>query len=79
VKVLLFTLTLGARKLTERQARLLKLISGLMMLGLGLLMLLAPERLGDPKVAVALLGGALGAGALMAFWERRHGSRGVGA
>ena len=43
--VLAFTLTLGARKLTERQGRVLKLLSGLMMLGLGAVLLVAPDRL----------------------------------
>jgi len=41
--VAVFTRTLGARKLTEREGRLLKLLSGVMMLELGLLLLLAPE------------------------------------
>lgn len=41
--VLVFSFTLGARKLTEEQGLVLKLLSGLMMFGLGLVMLLAPE------------------------------------
>jgi hypothetical protein len=53
--VLVFSLTLGARKLTERQGRILKLLSGLMMLGLGLVMLSAPELLVQPWVGVLLL------------------------
>ena len=55
VIVLLFTLTLGSRKLTEAQGRVLKLLSGLMMLGLGLVLLLAPELLDNWLTAVALL------------------------
>ena len=47
--------TLGARKLSEREGRLLKLLSGLMMLGLGVLLLLAPERLNDLSLALGLL------------------------
>ena len=43
--VLVFAFTLGARKLSERQGRFLKLLSGLMMLGLGLVMLFAPDML----------------------------------
>jgi hypothetical protein len=54
--VLVFTFTLGARKLTERQGRVLKLLSGVMMLGLGAVMLLAPERLSSPWVGAGLLG-----------------------
>ena len=59
--VLAFVRTMGARKLSEREGRLLKLLSGLMMLGLGLLLLTAPERLNDLSVALGLM---LGAGAL---------------
>ena len=43
--VLAFSFTLGAHKLSERQGRFLKLLSGLMMLGLGLMMLFAPDTL----------------------------------
>ena len=43
--VLVFSFTLGARKLSERQGRFLKLLSGLMMLGLGLMLLFAPDAL----------------------------------
>jgi len=55
VIVLTFTLTLGSRKLTEMQGRVLKLLSGLMMLGLGLVLLVAPELLDNWLTAVALL------------------------
>jgi hypothetical protein len=56
----LFALTLGARKLTEHGGRLLKLASGLMMLGLGMLLLVAPQRLDNPLIGVALLAVAVG-------------------
>ncbi len=59
--VLAFVRTMGARKLSEREGRLLKLLSGLMMLGLGLLLLAAPERLNDLSTALGLM---LGAGVL---------------
>jgi cytochrome c biogenesis protein CcdA len=57
--VAVFAWTLGARKLSERQGRLLKLISGLMMLGLGLVLLIDPEVLSRPWVGIGLLTGAL--------------------
>jgi hypothetical protein len=57
--VLVFTFTLGARKLTEQQGRVLKLLSGLMMGGLGLVLLVAPALLSDPRVGALLLGAAL--------------------
>jgi hypothetical protein len=53
--VLVFTRTLGARKLGEREGRLLKLLSGTMMLELGVLLLVAPEWLSRLGVAFALL------------------------
>lgn len=53
--VLVFARTLGARKLTEREGRLLKLLSGLMMLGLGILLVVAPELLGRVGIAFGLM------------------------
>lgn len=58
--VLLFVRTLGRRKLSESEGRLLKLISGFMMLGLGLGLLLKPELINNPLAAIALLASALG-------------------
>lgn len=55
-----FAFTLGARKLSEREGRLLKLLSGLMMLQLGMLLVLAPELLNRLGVAFALIGIAVG-------------------
>jgi len=53
--VLLFTFTLGSRKLSERQGRVLKLLSGTMMVGLGLVMLFAPEALNSLWMGAGLL------------------------
>lgn len=55
VIVLLFVRTLGARKLAEDEGRVLKLLSGLMMLGFGALLLGAPELLGNALAAIAVL------------------------
>jgi cytochrome c biogenesis protein CcdA len=59
--VVAFALTLGRRKLTEREGRILKLLSGMLMLCLGAVLLFAPERLDSiwtallvPGVAIAL-------------------------
>jgi len=68
--VLAFVRSMGARKLSEREGRLLKLLSGLMMLGLGLLLLLAPEKLGNIGVALAIPGIAIGLTWLAASWTR---------
>ncbi len=57
--VVLFVATLGGRKLKEEEGRVLKLLSGLMMLGLGLVLLLMPESLSQPLVALAVIAAAL--------------------
>ena len=66
-----FAFTLGARKLTEREGRLLKLMSGLMMLQLGALLVLAPDALNRLGVAFALIAMAVGATWLAARFTRR--------
>lgn len=45
VIVMIFVFTMGRRKVSEKQGRILKLISGSLMLALGLLLILAPELL----------------------------------
>jgi thiol-disulfide isomerase/thioredoxin len=75
VIVLVFTFTLGARKLTDREGRILKLVSGLMMLGLGGMLVLAPERLSSVVSALGLLLGALGGTALVLVAERQRARR----
>jgi len=77
--VLAFTYTLGARKLTEGQGRLLKLLSGVMMLSLGLVLLLRPQLLDRLWVGAALFGVALAVTLAAAWFEQargRAGSRG---
>lgn len=51
----LFVITFGSRKLQAHEGRILKLLSGLMMLGLGLALLLRPEWLTDIGSAAAIL------------------------
>jgi len=53
--VVIFTVTLGAKKLTEWQGRKLKLLSGLMMFCLGLILLIDPALLNNIFVALAIL------------------------
>ncbi len=53
--VLAITISLGARKLTEWQGRQLKLLSGLMMLFLGLILLVNPALLNNVLATVLLL------------------------
>ena len=68
--VAVFAWTLGSRKLSEREGHLLKLLSGLMMAGLGTALLVAPAWLTRPWVALAMLGAALGGTALAARRRR---------
>ena len=68
--VMAFVRTLGARKLSEREGRLLKLLSGLMMFGLGSLLILAPEQLDNPLTALALPLAAIALTMLAARWHR---------
>jgi len=57
--VVMFTLTLGNKKLSEREGRLLKLLSGSMMLGLGTILLLKPEWIGNMLISVGVIAGAV--------------------
>jgi thiol-disulfide isomerase/thioredoxin len=65
-----FVLTLGARKLQEREGRILKLVSGNMMLGLGLLLLFFPQGLTQAGIAVLALVGALALSGIIILWDR---------
>jgi len=53
--VLLFTIKLGSRKLSEQEGKTLKLLSGVMMLFLGLILLIAPDLLSNLSAAAAIL------------------------
>ncbi len=55
----LFVLTLGRRKLSEREGRILKLVSGLMMTALGMLLLVQPQALGRLEITVLLISAVL--------------------
>ena len=64
--VTVFVKTMGARKLTEAEGRLLKLISGFMMLGFGLLLLVAPNMLTNALASILVLAVAVGASLVVA-------------
>lgn len=53
--VTIFTVTLGKRKLSEWQGRVLKLVSGTMMLGLGGVLFINPALLNDVKFSFFIL------------------------
>ena len=64
--VAVFARTMGARKLTESEGRILKLVSGFMMLGFGLMLLLAPDLLTNARASILLLLGAVAVALLFA-------------
>jgi hypothetical protein len=57
--VVVFAMRFGSHKLSERDGRILKLLSGLMMLMLGVLLVFQPAALNNPVTAVGLLLGAV--------------------
>jgi len=71
VIVLTFSITLGAKKLTEWQGRVLKLLSGLMMLFLGLVLLINPALLNNMLLSVGLLVSALSVAMIIIFTTKR--------
>jgi thiol-disulfide isomerase/thioredoxin len=68
--VIVFVRTMGARKLTEREGRILKLVSGFMMLGFGLLLLAAPQLLTNPLASILVLAVAVAAALVAARFAR---------
>ncbi len=68
--VIIFSITLGSKKLTEFEGRLLKLLSGSMMSGLGLVLLLKPEWLSNMLVSVGVIGGAIILTAVVALIQK---------
>lgn len=70
-----FTVTLGNRKLTEWEGRVLKLLSGVMMLMLGLVILLKPTLLNNTLVSLALLAAALLMTGIVAMAARKFGQK----
>jgi hypothetical protein len=71
--VIAFVWTLGSRKLQPEEGRALKLLSGTMMLGLGAVLLLAPEMLEQIGVAIGILLGAVVVTAIVLVIDRRIG------
>jgi len=67
-----FVRTLGSRKLSEHEGRVLKLMSGTMMLGLGLVLLFVPDLLENMLAAVAIVGAALVVTAAVTLVDRHR-------
>ena len=71
-----FVWTLGSRKLSEQEGQFLKLMSGMMMLGLGLLLVLRPSLLENMFAAVAILAGAVAVSFIVSVIGRRRTAAG---
>lgn len=73
--VLVFTVTLGKRQLSELQGRVLKLVSGFMMFGLGAVLLVNPALLNNLAasfiILVSALVGALLTATVSIYFKRR--------
>ena len=69
--VLGFVWTLGSRKLQPAEGRTLKLLSGSMMLGLGLVLVLAPQLLERVGTAIVVIVAALAVTGLVVVVSRR--------
>ena len=72
-----FVWTLGSRKLSEKEGRFLKLMSGMMMLGLGLLLVIAPDLLENMLAAVGILFAAVAVSLLITLINRMRARRGA--
>jgi thiol-disulfide isomerase/thioredoxin len=66
----LFVWKLGSRKLAEREGRTLKLLSGTMMTGLGLVLLFAPEWLDNALTAILVVIAAAGVTGIIVLIDR---------
>ena len=75
VIVIVFATTLGARKLTEHEGRVLKLVSGFMMLAFGILLLAAPQLLTSPAASIGIVLLAVVAAIAAAMLQRRASQR----
>ena len=69
--VLVITISLGARKLTEWQGRKLKLVSGLMMFFLGLILLVDPGLLNNVLATIVLLAMVLVVGGALIYGMKK--------
>ncbi|OFW82860.1 MAG: hypothetical protein A2018_00475 [Alphaproteobacteria bacterium GWF2_58_20] len=67
-----FTATMGARKLKESEGRTLKLLSGVMMMGLGIVLIVKPALLSSVSAASLLIAGAIILVAVLVVLDRRR-------
>ncbi|SDJ12782.1 Cytochrome c biogenesis protein CcdA [Ferrimonas sediminum] len=73
--VTVFAMTMGKRKLSEKEGQTLKLMSGVMMLGLGGTLAVNPNALQSPVVAIGMILGAIVATMIIVPIKRRWEQR----
>jgi glutaredoxin len=69
--VCIFSATLGKRQLSEWEGRILKLVSGMMMLGLGIIIIWNPALLKNIFVCCGVLAGALAISVVIAMLAKK--------
>lgn len=70
VIVLAFTITLWKRNISEWQGRVLKFVSGAMMLGLGLILIVAPSILNNLLISSGIFFGAIASSLIISFFMK---------
>lgn len=70
--VVLYTWSLGNHKLSEQQGRILKLLAGTMMLGLGGMLLLNPDLLNNLIASIVILTSAIAITLIFYYFERKE-------
>ncbi|WP_394201164.1 TlpA family protein disulfide reductase [Shewanella waksmanii] len=69
--VIVFSATLGKRKLTEKEGQTLKLMSGIMMIGMGIMLAIDPVSLQNPGLAISLIAASIGLTFIITFIRKR--------
>lgn len=69
--VIVFSATLGKRKLTEKEGQTLKLMSGIMMIGMGIMLAIDPVSLQNPGLAISLIAASIGLTFIITFVRKR--------
>lgn len=73
--VIVFSATLGKRKLTEKEGQALKLMSGVMMFGMGIALVIDPTALQNVVLALGLILGSLGITAMIVLGRKLLSSK----
>lgn len=70
--VLILTITLGKRNISEWQGRVLKFVSGAIMFSLGLILIINPLILSNLKFSLSIFLGTIGGASLIALCLKKY-------